>query len=70
MSQLGMQMPGAQRTRSAGPNVYSGLLLGAVVCLMVAVGFLFYAGTMVGPGGGMMAALKIHPAGQKLDLGK
>lgn len=61
MSQFGMQMPGAQRGRSAGPNVYSGILLGAVVCLAAAVGFMLYAGARVGPGGGLMAAFKVHP---------
>lgn len=64
MSQLGMQMPGSQRRRRASPNVYAGLLLGAVVCLAAAVGFMVYAGMKVGPGGDIMGAFKLHPPGQ------
>ena len=64
MSQLGMQMPGAQRTRTASMNVYTGLMLAAVVSLLAAVGLVFYAGMQVGPGEGPMAALKLHPPGQ------
>ena len=70
MSQLGMQMPGAQRTRGPSMNTYTGLLLVAVVCLGAAVGFAVLAGMKVGPGGGAMAAVKIHPEKGKLQLAK
>ncbi|HVZ93603.1 MAG TPA: hypothetical protein VG797_03750 [Phycisphaerales bacterium] len=69
MSQFGMQMPGSQRTRSSGPNVYSALMLVAVVCLLGAVIVVFRAGMMVGPGGDFMGAFQIHPSGQ-VKLGK
>lgn len=69
MSQFALQMPGAQRPRSAPVNAYTGLMLAAVVCLLTAVGFVFYAGTLVGPGGGAMAALRLHPEG-RIDLGR
>lgn len=64
MSQFAMQMPGAQRARSAPLNVYTGLLLAAVMSLAAAVGFVVYAGMQVGPGEGPMAAVKLHPEGR------
>lgn len=70
MSQLGMQMPGSHRRRRPVPNVYAGLLLGAVVCLAAAVGFMFYAGMRVGPGGDAMGALKLHPKQGEVRLGR
>lgn len=69
MSQFGMQMPGAKRPRTSSMNIYTGLMLVAVVCLLGAVIASFRAGQMVGPGGDFMAALKIHPQGQ-IQLGK
>jgi hypothetical protein len=69
VSQFGMQMPGAQRARGASMNIYTGLMLAAVACLLTAVGFVFYAGMQVGPGGGPMAALKVHQQG-RIDLGR
>lgn len=70
MSQYGMQMPGARKSRGASMNAYTGLLLAVVVCLGAAVGFAVYAGMKVGPGGGLMAALKLHPESGRLNLGK
>ena len=70
MSQLGMQMPGSHRRRRPVPNVYAGLLLGAVVCLGAAVGFMVYAGMRVGPGGDIMGALKLHPKQGELRLSR
>lgn len=64
MSQFAMQMPGAQRARTAPLNIYTGLMLVAVVCLLAAIGFVFYAGTKVGPSGGPMAAVTLHQKGQ------
>lgn len=69
MSQFGMQMPGAQRARGASMNIYTGLMLAAVVSLLAAVGFVVYAGMQIGPGEGPMAALKLHPEG-RVQLGK
>ncbi len=69
MSQLGMQMPGSQRSRGGSPNVYAGLLLAAVACLLTAIIFVMIAGSRVGPGGSLMGAFRLHPDG-RLDLGK
>lgn len=70
MSQFGMQMPGAQRARGPAMNAYTGMMLIAVVCLGAAIGFAVYAGMKVGPGGGPMAALKLHPQSGRLQLAK
>jgi hypothetical protein len=70
MSQFGMQMPGAQRTRGPAMNSYTGMMLIAVVCLGAAIGFAVYAGMKVGPGSGPMAALKLHPAQGKIQLAR
>jgi len=65
MNQLGMQMPGAQRRRSTPPNVYTGLLAAAVLCLLAAVVMVYAQGTKVGPAdAGPLAALKVHGDGQ------
>lgn len=69
MSQFGMQMPGTQRGRSASMNIYTGLMLVAVTCLLAAVILAVNAGMQIGPGGDIMGALTIHPQGQ-LKLGK
>ena len=71
MSQMGMSMPGSQRGRRATMNVYTGLMLGAVLCLLAAVIVVAMQGALIGPGGGIMSAFKIHdPKSTKLDLGK
>ncbi len=69
MSQLGMQMPGAQRSRAGSPNVYAGLMLAAVACLLTALIFVMVAGSRVGPGGSLMGAFRLHTDG-RLDLGR
>jgi len=51
MSQLGMQMPGGRINQGPQLNVYTGLLLMAVVCLAVASGFAFVAAGKLGKGG-------------------
>ena len=43
MSSLGMQMPGRQRVRPSGVNVYTGLMLGTVACLIGAIAFVLGA---------------------------
>ena len=65
MSQMGMQLPGAQRKRSPAINVYTGLMMCAVVALAAATFVMFRAASAVGPADqGIMGALKIHPKGQ------
>lgn len=73
MTQMGMQMPGRRRPKATTPNVYTGLLLGAVVCLILAVVFVFSAGRKIGPAdasgkAGLMTPLKIHEAGKPVKL--
>lgn len=61
--QIGMSMPGASRGRRATPNVYTGLMLVAVVCLLAACVVVWLNGRVIGPGGDAMSALSIHPKG-------
>ncbi len=68
MSQMGMQLPGAQRKRSPAINVYTGLMMCAVVALAAATFVMFRAATAVGPDEGIMGALKIHPKNQPIKL--
>ncbi len=70
MADMGMQMPGRRRLKAAMPNVYTGLLLGAVASLATAVVFVALAGMKVGPGEGPMAALKVHKDGAPITLHK
>lgn len=58
MSQLGMQLPGSQTRRSASVNVYTALLLVAVLCLGAATGVVFVNGAKVAPDG---QPWKVHP---------
>lgn len=51
MSQFGMQMPGGRSRRGASPDVYTGLLVVAAVCLLAACVFMFVAAGKVGPNG-------------------
>lgn len=68
MSQIGMQMPGRQRSRAPSINVYTGILFCAVVCLAGALYFAAQAALTVGPEGGFMEAMKVHPEGDvRLD---
>jgi hypothetical protein len=68
MSQMGMQLPGAQRKRAPAINVYTGLMFCAVVALAAAVALMFRASASIGPDEGLMGALKIHPKGPALKL--
>jgi hypothetical protein len=70
MADMGMQMPGRNRLRAASPNVYTGLLLGAVASLATAVVFVALAGMKIGPGEGPMAALKVHKDSTSITLGR
>lgn len=60
MSQLGMQLPGSQRGRKAQPNVYTGLLLFAVIALVFAVVLTFMNLRSVAPGEGPLDVLKFQ----------
>lgn len=52
MSQFGMQMPSGQLQRGPTMNVYTGLLLLAVLALLAAIVFLAaFAGPKIGPEG-------------------
>lgn len=66
MSQMGMQMPGAQRGRKAALNVYTGMSFVAMVALLVATIFVFGAATTVAPEEGLMAPLKLHEPGRDI----
>lgn len=63
--QFGMQMSRARRPQV---NVYTGLLLGAVLSLATAVGFMAIAAKEVGPGGEWGGALKLQAKG-RVNLG-
>jgi len=63
MSQMGMQMPGgAGARRKGGPNVYTGLMFLAVLCLGAAVVLVFLQAEKIGPASesGPMKAVTIH----------
>lgn len=51
MSQFGMQMPGGRLKRTASMNIYTGLMFLAVIALLAACGFMWVAGTSIGPDG-------------------
>lgn len=51
MSQFGMQMPGGSRSRGPAPDVYTALMCVGAVCMLVAVGLLWIAGSKVSPSG-------------------
>lgn len=72
---LGMDLPGARR-RQAKPhlNEYTVLALAACVMLGAAIGIVAVSAMKVGPGDGVMAPIKLHPAAEGnrargLDLG-
>lgn len=67
MAEIGMQMPGAQRRRSATLNVYAGLLLAAVTCLGAAVGVVYWQGAKIGPEG-PLGPMQMHENPQRLQL--
>ena len=51
MSQFGMQMPGGRAGQGPTPDVYTGLMLFAVLFLLAAVVFVALAGAKVSPDG-------------------
>ena len=60
MSQLGMQLPGAQRARRAAPDVYTGLLLLVVVLLLIALVAVFLRAQVLAPEEGPLGVLKLQ----------
>lgn len=60
MSQLGMNLPGSQRTRGASMNIYTGLLFLAVVSLGAATAIVWMAGMSLGPEEGPLGAFKVQ----------
>jgi len=65
MNQLGMQMPGTQRRRTASLNIYTGLLAAAVLCLLAAVVMVGIQANKIGPadGGEYVRAIQTHGDG-------
>lgn len=51
MSQFGMQMPGGGGSKGSGPDVYTALMCVGTVCMIAAVGLLWFAGSKVAPEG-------------------
>ena len=47
--QFGMKMPGGRRSRSGGPDVYTGLLFLAVLVLGTATTLMYFAAVEVSP---------------------
>ena len=61
MSQLGMQLPGAQRTRRATVDEFTALMFAAVVILLGALAVVYLVGaTAVAPGNGPADILKFQ----------
>lgn len=51
MSQFGMHLPGGKPSKSASPDMYTGLALISLVFVLVALGVMFVAGGRVGVDG-------------------
>lgn len=68
MSQMGMQMPGAQRSRKPALNIYTGLSLVAMLTVLVATIFVYRAASLVAPESGPMGALKLQESGRDVKL--
>ncbi len=65
MSQFGMQLPGSAARRGSSINVYSMLMLVAVLCLLASAAVVFVQGSKIAPGG---KAWAVHAKDQKIDL--
>ncbi len=59
MSQYGMQMPAGQLQRGPTMNIYTGLLLAAVVALVAASAYVFVQGKSIAPGGNPLAVHQV-----------
>ena len=64
MSQLGMQMPGAQRSRRPSMNIYTGVLFFTVVALAAALAMVYMNARQIAPGDDPLAPLKVHEEGR------
>jgi hypothetical protein len=60
MSQMGMQLPGAQRSRRALPDVYTGLLLVVIVLLIAALVVVYFQAQTLAPEEGPLGVLKLQ----------
>jgi len=60
MSQMGMQLPGAQRARRSTPDVFTGLLFLAVVLLIAALVVVFFQAQALAPEEGPLGVLKLQ----------
>jgi hypothetical protein len=67
MSQMGMNLPGATRRRSATMDIYTGLLFVAVVALIAACAVVFINGSLIGKGGSAFG-LQETSSGSKSNL--
>lgn len=67
MSQFGMQMPGGMQRRGPSLNVYTGLLLGAVVALAAACITLYVQGAKIGPEGNALGVHSTEGGAMKAD---
>ncbi len=67
MSQMGMNLPGATRRRTASMDIYTGLLFVAVVALIAACAVVFINGAILGKGGNAFG-LQDAPTGSKSNL--
>lgn len=61
MSQLGMQLPGAQRARRATVDEFTALMFAAVAVMLGALAVVYLVGaTSVAPGDGPLDAFKLQ----------
>jgi len=67
MSQLGMNLPGSQRSARPSMNIYTGLLFLAVAALAAAVALVWTAGIQLAPEKGPVGAFKVQDA-QRIAL--
>ena len=67
MSQYGMQMPAGQLQRGPTMNIYTGLLLAAVVALVAASAYVYVQGKSIGPGGNPLAVHELNDKAKGKD---
>jgi hypothetical protein len=64
MSQMGMNLPGATRRRTATMDIYTGLLFVAVVALIAACAVVFVNGSLIGKSGNAFGLQEPGSAGK------
>ncbi|CAN5854741.1 hypothetical protein BH11PLA1_BH11PLA1_12650 [soil metagenome] len=69
MSQFGMQMPGGVHSRGPVMNVYTGLMLAAVIALAAACIVMYMQGVKIAPGGDPMKVYSPDDAKNSLNFG-